>query len=289
MASSSSSSPLYPGRVRVILEPKSVADYITNFTVALEQYFNTEDPGRTDSYYLIDSYVVVHSKRSLVIYVAHAPLATARKISRIYYVMPVNPLHALLFNDVGLIPSEGPLIHTFDVPEEYPTAVGFVNAIVADSLTGPANRHMAPWNSEMTRVRGIAESPAESFARRSNATRLMRFWGPMRESIMGALRHVNIRVPDAAGHLPAPWRSPVASASPANAPAAAAAMRTSSGTRRRRSEERRRLSSARRRRHAPRRKSTSDPDDVRVLGYRRDPVTGKLVRQRRPNSDPKDD
>jgi hypothetical protein len=271
----------------MVLAPKSVADYITNFTVALAQYFNTEDPGRTESYYLIDAYVFVHSKRSIVLYIAHAPLATARKITRIHYVMPVNALYAHLFHEEGLVASEGPLIHTFDVPAEYPTAVGFVNAIVADSLTGPANRRMATWVSEMTRVRGIANTPEESFVRRSNATKILNFWTPLQTSIMGALRHVNIHVPDAAGHLPGPWRSPATSVSPANAPAPA--MRTSSGTRRRRSEERRRRLSSIRRRHAPRRKSTSDPDDVRVLGYRIDPVTGKVTRRRRPNSDPKDD
>lgn len=262
----------------MVIEPRSVSDYIKNFNVALADYFNTEDPGRTEHYHLIGDYVIPHTKRSIMLYVAHSPLASARKITRVYYVLPVNASHAPMFDKTGLIPSEGPLLHTFDVPAEYPTASAFVEAIVADSATGPANRRFTSWDTEIERVKRIAETPGETFLNRRTATKLVQFWSPLRESIMKVLKHVKIILP---GATAAPWRHHSASSSrtssPTNMPAALA--RSSSGSRRRRSSERRR--------RATRRKSTSDPVNLNPLGYVRDPVTGKLMRRRQPNSDPK--
>lgn len=258
----------------MVLEPRSVSDYIKNFNVALADYFNTEDPGRTEHYHLIGDYVIPHTKRSIMLYIAHSPLASARKITRVYYVLPVDASHASIFDEARRMPSEGPLLHTFDVPAAYPTASAFVEAIVADSATGPENRRFTSWGAEIERVKRVAETPGVTFFNRRAATKLVQFWSPLRESIMKVLRRVKIILPDAAA---APWHPRPASSSPSNMPVALA--RSSSGTRRRRS-------SARRRR-ATRRKTTSDPVNLNPLGYIRDPVTGKLMRRRQPNSDPK--
>lgn len=258
----------------MVREPRSVSDYIKNFNVALADYFNTEDPGRTEHYHLIGDYVIPHTKRSIMLYIAHSPLASARKITRVYYVLPVNASDAPMFDEAGLLPSEGPLLHTFNVPAAYPTASAFVEAIVADSATGPENRRFTSWGAEIERVKRVAETPGVTFFNRRAATKLVQFWSPLRESIMKVLRRVKIILPDAAA---APWHPRPASSSPTNMPVAL--NRSSSGTRRRRS-------SARRRR-ATRRKTTSDPVNLNPLGYIRDPVTGKLMRRRQPNSDPK--
>lgn len=281
-SSSSSSSPVpgQPGAPRFYLRPRIVDHYLHNFKVALEDFFNTQDPGRAEDYYLIGDFVVPRNKRKVVMYVAHAPLATARKVSRIYFVLPVSPIYVHAFDDDAepgvTLPSEGPLLHTFDVPADR-TAAGFVDAIVAEVAAGPEEGRLASWSAEITRMRTIGETPGETFPRRRAANRVVQFWSPLRTRIMEILTEVGINVPHA-GRLPSPWRPAAAAASPANA-AVAAPVRSSSSARRRRSSLRRRMT---------RRRSTSDPINTRPKNiYNTDPVTGKRHRRRQPNSDPK--
>ena len=282
--SSASSSPLpgAPGAPRFFLRPRTVEHYLHNFKVALEDFFNTQDPGRTEDYYLIGDFVVPRNKRKVVIYVAHAPLGVARKISRIYYVLPVNPIFAHVFDDDvepgETLPGEGPLLHTFDVPADR-TAAGFVDAIIADVAAGPEEGRLASWSAEIARMRTIGETPGESFPRRRAANKVTQFWTPLRTRMMEILHEVGIKAPTNAGRLPSPWRSPAAAASSVNA-GPAAPVRSSSASRRRRSSLRRR--------RMTRRHTTSDPANTRPKNiYNTDPVTGKRYRRRQPNSDPK--
>lgn len=285
-SSSSSPQPGQPGGPRFFLQPRIVDHYLHNFKVALEDFFNTQDPGRTEDYHLIGDYVVPRNKRNIVIYVAHAPLATARKMSRIYFVLPVSPIHANMFDDDAepgaTLPSAGPLLHTFDIPDDH-TAPEFINAIIAEVATGPEEGRLASWTSEISRVRTLAETAGVPFPMRRGASKIAQFWSPLRASILDILHKVGIKVPSAAGELPAPWRPAAAALSAAPSPAAPVAT-SSSERRRRHSSQRRRNAAAAARRTV--RRITGDPSNG--LGYVRDPVTGKLTRRRRPNSDPKD-
>lgn len=260
---------------------------MTNFKIALEDYYNTENPGRTEDYYLIDTYIVPTNKRRIVMYVAHAPLATARKVSRIYYEMPVNPIYASMFDrdaEPGeTLPSVGPLMVTHDVPEEH-TVSTYINAVIAAVGRGPESGHLSLWKNEFDRLDAIGKDIHETFGRRSAANKLISYWTPMRRNVMEILSAVGIKPPAANGSLPSPWHSP-ASASPVGA--GAAAVLGPAGSPGRSSTASRRRRSAERRRRATRRKSNSDP--TRLTEYNTDPVTGKRYRRRRPNSDPKDD
>jgi hypothetical protein len=273
MASSDSSSSTHSSSY--VTEPRTVDDYFKNFKLALEEFYNTRNP-HVGEYHLVGDYIVPTNKRKIVIYVAHGPLETARKISRIYYMLPVNPIYANMFDADAdpdkTLPSDGPLFHIFDIPADHENATAFV---VADIAGVPAASRLSPWTNEFTRLEAISASEEETFARRRGANKVVSYWTPMRRNIMETLRAVGIKLPGAA-----------AAAAPA---VEGAGSRTSSfgGTPGRSSTNTRRRRSAERRRRATRRKSTGDPN--RLTEYYTDPATGKRMRRRRPNSDPKDD
>jgi hypothetical protein len=269
---------------RFFLRPRTVEHYLHNFKASLEDFFNTQNPGQREDYYLIGDFIVPQNRRKIIMYVAHEPLATARKVSRIYFTLPVNPDYTHMFDHaVGpgeTIPSMGPLLHTFDVPDEY-TAATFVDAIIADVADGPEEGRLVSWNTEISRVRAVSETAGTTFLVRRTASKLTQFWLPMRASIMNILQEVGIKIPNEAGRLPSPWR-PASAASASSVPSPTALVRSSS------SSSRRRRRSSHRRRRATRRKTTSDPDNLKPKEYFNiDPVTGKLLRRRQPNSDPK--
>jgi hypothetical protein len=265
---------------RFFLQPRTVEQYLHNFKVSLEDFFNTQNPGQTDDYYMIGDFIVPQNRRKLIIYVAHEPLATARKVSRIYFTLPVDPAYTHMFDHVvgpgETIPSMGPLLHTFDVPDEF-NAATFVDAIIADVADGPEEGRLVSWNAEIARVRAVSETAGTTFLVRRTATKLTQFWSPMRTRIMDILQEVGVNIPNEAGRLPSPWH-PAAAAATITSPAAL--VRSSSSSRRRRSSLRRR--------RATRRKTTSDPNNLRPRNhFNTDPVTGKRYRRRQPNSDPK--
>jgi hypothetical protein len=269
---------------RFFLQPRTVEQYLHNFKVSLEDFFNTQNPGQTDDYYMIGDFIVPQNRRKLIIYVAHEPLATARKVSRIYFTLPVDPAYTHMFDNVvgpgETIPSMGPLLHTFDVPDEY-NAATFVDAIIADVAAGPEEGRLVSWNTEISRVRAVSEMAGTTFLVRRTATKLTQFWSPLRTRIMDILQEVGVKIPNEAGRLPSPWHSPAAAAAVATAITSPTALiRSSSSSRRRRSSLRRR--------RATRRKTTSDPINLKPKNhFNTDPVTGKRYRRRQPNSDPK--
>ena len=253
---------------------------MVNLKRALAHELYVEDPGRDDIFRLVGDFVGPNNKRHCVFYVAHGPIETARRLTRIDYTMPVGPIPAvLLFDGDGesTLPARGPDFTHVDVPDDS-TAVAVVAAAVAATAGGAAADRLAPWGMEIDRVSGVRDNPAETAARRQGASNIVRFWQDMRRQVTEALFHF-VQRPGAALASPPP--------SPPSPPAAPPAppVATSSSERRRRSSQRRRNAVAAAARNRTVRRSTGDPNNG--LGYERDPVTGKLTRRRRPNSDPK--
>jgi hypothetical protein len=270
---------------RFFLRPRTVEHYLHNFKISLEDFFNTQNPGQTEDYYLIGDFVVPQNRRKIIMYVAHEPLVTARKVSRIYFTLPVDPAYSNMFDHVvgpgETIPSMGPLLHTFDVPDEY-TAATFVDAIIADVADGPEEGRLVSWQTEISRVRAVSETAGTTFLVRRTASKLTQFWSPLRTRIMDILHEVGINIPNEAGRLPSPWRSAAVAAAGIEGSVPNAPVRSSSSNRRRRSSQRRRRTTHR--------KTTTDPTNLKPKDFfNTDLVTGKRLRRRRPNSDPKDD
>jgi hypothetical protein len=244
-----------------------------NFRRALDHQFYMEDPGRDIVFHLVGDFVGPNNKRHVVFYVAHGPVATARRLTRVEYTLPVAPIPAtLMFDGDGYmtLPAIGPNFATIDVPEGS-TAAATVAAAIAATLGGPAAGRLASWEEEIARVSGVRDNPVEPPPRRQGAINIIRFWEDMRPQVHAAL-FVHVQPPGAAP-LASPPPSPIVASLP-QTPVA-----TSSGERRRRNRSR----TARRR--SSTRRVTGDPNNG--LGYQRDSVTGKLTRRRRPNSDPK--
>jgi hypothetical protein len=266
---------------RFHLNPRTVPEFLHNFKVAVEEHFNTEDPGRTENYYCVGIFVSPRgNKRQLKIYIIHSPLASERKVTTMDYVMPVAPEFADTFGSpiARVLPSRGPNMHAHTLVGGE-TVKDFIYRTVGP-LAEPENR-MSPWSREMAHAQRIRNSPDQPESRRDNAGRFFAYWSAMYEPIMRTLGAAGIHVPHEDGQLSPAWRSPARAASPAEAPALPT--RSSSATRRRRSSERRR-------RRLTSRKKNSDPTNIRPSErYNTDPVTGKKLRRRRPNSDPKDD
>ncbi len=263
-----------------------MGEFFKNFKLSVEDFYNTRDPHR-EEYHLLGDYIVPTSKRRIVMYVAHGPIATARKISRIYYKLPVNPIYANMFDadaEPGeTLPADGPLFKLFDVPAEH-TASTLIDAIIAAVGAGPEEGHRALWASEVARVDAIGRAAGETFPRRRAANKIVSYWMPMRRNVMEILGAAGITLPGAAAGAAAP-----AAAGAAGAAGAGAASRTSSfgGTPGRSSSGTRRRRLAERLRRKTRTKSNSDPS--RLTEYYTDPATGKRMRRRRPNSDPRDE
>jgi hypothetical protein len=280
-AAPAAAAPQEPAMLREILEPRSVSEFLLNFTRALEEHFNTDDPGRTEVYHFIGDFVGPNNKRRAVFYVAHSDIATARRITRIEYVMPVAPIPAaLLFGGDGVItlPAEGPLINIIDIPEGQ-TAQEYVAATIAATMdaAAPLPQRLALWDSEITRVEAIRDLEGENEVRRRAAANIIAFWMNMRRELLNSLYAVYIRVQRPGRELSPPLQSPNAVVEAVNIDAPVAPVMSESSERRRWRP---------RRRSTPRRKTT-DPSPLNR--YDRDPVTGKRTRRRRPNSDPKDD
>jgi hypothetical protein len=277
----------------------------------VEDFYNTRNP-HAGEYHFIGDYIVPTNKRRIVIYIAHGPIATARKISRIYYKLPVNPIYANMFDadaEPGeTLPAEGPLFKLFDVPAEH-TASTLIDVIIEEVGRGSEEGHLALWTSEVTRVDAIGRAAGETFPRRRAANKIVSYWMPMRRNVMEILTTAGIKFPGAAA-APAVGAPAVAAvnAPAVGAPAVAAVgapvvdapevaavdapavgSRTSSfgGTPGRSSSGTRRRRLAERLRRKTRTKSNSDPS--RLTEYYTDPATGKRMRRRRPNSDPRED
>lgn len=272
--SGSSSERSSSGREHNILDPVSVADFMVNLGRALDHQFYIEDPGREDIFQLVDDCVGPNNKRHTMFYIAHGPVATARRLTRMEYTLPVGPIPAILmFGGDGetTLPAIGPDFTTIDVPEGS-TAAATVAAEIAATLGGPAAGRLASWSAEIIRVSAIRDNPAETPARRQGASNIIRFWEDMRTQVHAAL-FVHVQQVGAAP-LASPPPSPVVEAE------VEAPVGTSSSERRRR-----RRSRTPRRNRSRSRRLTGDPNNG--LGYERNAVTGKLTRRRRPNSDPK--
>ena len=263
-----------------MLEPRSVADFLVNFRRALDHQFYLEDPGRPDVFHYAGDFVGPNNKRRVVFYVAHGPLETARRLTRVDYVMPVGPIHAvLLFGGDGetTMSATGPDFSVIDVPEGQ-TAEATVAAEIAATAMLPAPQRLALWEAEIARITDMRDNPDETLPRRQTASNILRFWDQMRRDIL-AILFVNVQGPGVALAPPAAPPLPMIDAGPV------AHVATSSSERRRRRDSARRRSRNANAARRTTRRATSDPDNG--LGYTRDPVTGKLTRRRRPNSDPK--
>jgi hypothetical protein len=248
---------------------------MVNLGQALDHQFYVENPGREDIFQLIDDCVGPNNKRHTVFYVSHGPVATARRLTRMEYTLPVGPIPAtLMFDGDGetTLPAIGPDFTTIDVPEGS-TAAATVAAEIAATLGGPAAGRLASWSAEIIRVSAIRDNPAETPARRQGASNIIRFWEDMRPQVHAAL-FVHVQQPGAA---------PLAPPLPAPEVVAEVEALVSSSNENR---QRRRSRTPRRNRNRSRsRRLTDDPNNG--LGYERNAVTGKLTRRRRPNSDPK--
>ena len=265
------------GREHNILEPISVSDFMVNLRRALDHQFYMEDPGRDIVFNLVGDFVGPNNKRRTVFYVAHGPVATAKRLTRMEYTMPVGPIPAtLMFGGDGetTLPAVGPDFATIDVPDGS-TAVATVAAEIAATLGGPVAERLASWDAELVRVATIRDNPAEQAVRRQGASNIIRFWEDMRPQIHAAL-FVHVQRVDAA-----PLASPMASPLASPLASEVQALVSSSENRRRRNT----LNRNRNRNHNRTRRVTGDPNNG--LGYERNAVTGKLTRRRRPNSDPK--
>ena len=295
------------------LNPRTVPEFLHNFKVALEDHFNTEDPGRTENYYCLGIFLPPRgNKRQLKIYITHSPRPRERKMTTMDYVMPVAPEFADTFGSpiARTLPSRGPTMQTHTLADDE-TTKDFIFRTVGP-LAEPENR-MSPWKVEMTKAQRARDTPPDADAsedtrhrmeeRREKAGRFFEYWSAMYAPIMRTLGGAGIHVPGEDGQLSPAWRSPARS--PAAAEMPALPVRSSSATRRRRS-------SARRRRMT-RRKSNSDPSRLtppnvyntvpKIARHTRrndniftlrnisniNSAAVKRVRRRRPNSDPKDD
>lgn len=287
--------------------PKTVDQYLYNFKFSIQNDLKMLDPGHRVDYHIIDAFVTKINVRKIMIYIAHGKLESARKVSSIYYTLPTDEHDGSFFMGRTIshsLPSSGPIVKTFNVPERFETTTDFINAIVAETgANADKSIHIVAWGDEIENQEAIGRAPGPIGVRR-NANRLARYMTEMREKVLKILCEVNIKVPGVECVVPA---AP-ASASPAGGAGAApvgSPGRSSTATRRRRSSARRRLMT--------RRKSNSDPARLTppniyntVLRATRparhngniftlrnisnaEPGIIKRVRRRRSNSDPKDD
>lgn len=253
-------------------QPQTVSEYMAVLRKDLEKEFDIEDPGRTDQFYLVADHVSTKNKRQIYLYVAHAAPEVARAYTRVSYVMPVSPEGAPLFGGDDLMPADGPTFETVRIP-----AGSTVDAEIARRSTNEA-----PWAAEIARVRGVYDSAEDGSKVKRAAKNVLVFWKDMRERIYDEIYSLYIRI----------RRTASGRAASSATPRATSKRRTSSrGHSGPRSvvKSSSRLSSARatyRRTTSPAYKSNSDPAIQRLP---RDPVTGKIIRRRRPNSDPKDE
>lgn len=298
------------GAPRFHLNPRTVPEHLHNFKVAVEDYFNKEDPGRRESYYCVGITISPRAKHTLKLFITQRP---GRKVIIIEYRMPVAPEFADIFGSpvARTLPSRGPHMVAHDLVGRE-SERDFIFRTVGP--TAPPENRMVFWKSEMVkaqRVRDTLPDPDASEDTRDRqesrshaAGRMLEYWTDMYEPIMRALAEAGIHMPREDNQFSSPWRSPAASPVAVEVPALPG--RSSTATRRRRSSVRRR--------RATRRKSTSDPtrrtppnifNIVPAIGRRSarrndniftprnishtEPEVGKRVRRRRANSDPKDD
>lgn len=253
-------------------QPQTVSEYIAVFRKELEKEFDIEDPGRTEQFYLVGDYVGTKNKRQIYLYIAHAAPDKARVYTRVSYLLPVSQEAAPLFGEDDLIPAEGPTFEIVRIPAD-----STVESEITRRLTTEA-----PWAAEIARVRGVYEAAEDGSKMKRAAKNVLLFWKDMRERVYDEIYSLYIRIRRTASGRMASSATPRATSK----------RRTSS---RRHSSPRSvvgstpRLSSARatyRRTTSPAYKSNSDPAIQRLP---RDPITGKIIRRRRPNSDPKDE
>lgn len=261
-------------------QPRTISEYYLAFRTALEKEFNAEDPGRSEQFYLVADHIGTKNKRQLILYISHAAPETATKYTRVSYKLPVSAEASPLFGGEGdeIIPSEGPTFETHTI-----NPGSLMTAIAAH------NREEAPWATEIQRVRGVRDGAEEGSKMRRAANNVLKFWAESRDHVFDEVYYISIRIRRTLSGRSASSSTPrrttsrritsrngkprslkVSSYKPWSARATA---RASS------SYQRSRTSSAKR-------KPNSDPSVARLP---RDPVTGKIIRRRRPNSDPKDE
>jgi hypothetical protein len=252
-------------------QPQTVSEYIAVFRKDLEKEFDIEDPGRTEQFYLVADHVSTKNKRQIYLYVSHAAPEVARAYTRVSYVLPVSPEGAPLFGGDDLMPAEGPTFETTRV------SAGSIDTEIARRSTNEA-----PWAAEITRVKGVYDSAVDGSKVKRAAKNVLIFWKDLRERIYDEIYSLYIRIRRTASGRAA------SSATPRATSKRRSSSRSHSGPRSM-VKSSTRLSSARatyRRTSTTVYKSNSDPAIQRLP---RDPVTGKIIRRRRPNSDPKDE
>jgi hypothetical protein len=162
--------------------PKTVTQYLADFTFALETHFhllpgdNLGEPG--DSYRLVADYVARNDKRAVVLYIQRG----SREITRIVYTLPVGAAHASLFNKTGVQPSSSPAFTTVRMSVEDDART----CVIKDSANV-----LALWPSEIERVSGLSRTLGDG-AVKTAATQLSVYWAIMRLSLLTAVKAAGI-------------------------------------------------------------------------------------------------
>jgi hypothetical protein len=259
-------------------EPRTISEYFLEFRKALEKEFDAEDPGRSEQHYLVADHIGTKSKRQLTLYITDKDPEKAKKYVRVSYKLPVSAEGSPLFDGDGdeILPAEGPTFTTVEVP-----AGSSVVAEIAKHL-----ENEAPWASEIERVQGVYESAKEGSKIKRTAKNIIVFWKEMRERVYDEVYYISIRIRRRLSGRPAESLTP--------------RVRTTRRSTRNRPSQPRAVSASpppeprhitppahtRKAKTPPRHKPNSDPSVPRLP---RDPVTGKIIRRRRPDSDPKDE
>lgn len=323
--------------------PRFVSEFIAIFGGALEGEFDMENPGRTESVYLLGLYVGPQSKRHVVAYIGigHARDRLLR-IARVDYTLPVPAEGARVFGGNGrhVLPPEGPEFRYLEVHgsnPEYLDARHLIGEdIAASAARGPQHR-IEPWTAEIARLeaaRVAAEAEAapleaaaaargSSSSSRSSSSKsksgsgsrssssnsgsgsssspidpaLLRirnrlrtihnalvFWRMMYPKILQQIEYVGILAPGRATPRSPPHRTSRRyrrRASTGNASSLAVTSNSASRVRRTRRALRTAAAGA---------AAAATPPRAPRVGPRRlprDPVTGKIIRQRQAYSDPR--
>jgi hypothetical protein len=162
-----------------------VSDYMRSFQDALENKISLEEAGGTQRQYLAGEYIK-KNKRDIVLFVTTGPPETSRHVIEITYKMPVGeePAEAI-FNEDGIMPSEGPTFFDYDVAE------GTAIATIQENAQKPS-RGLASWPAEKARIEGaLVDMPAE---KKRVARNILRYWRDMRTRIYDAVYAADVRI-----------------------------------------------------------------------------------------------
>ena len=137
-----------------------VSEYLALFHSAIVGEFDLGNPGRSESVYLLGSYVGPQNKRHIVLYIgvgrSHHELL---RVARVDYTLPVSAEGARAFgaNRAQVLPAGGPTFTYLPEPAD-PGFIDAPHAIAADvaalAARGPRDR-IVPWETEVARLEEV--------------------------------------------------------------------------------------------------------------------------------------